>query len=71
MVEGQEDCLEEETLGGGGAGKWGRRRGMGDTESLRWAEREGKETSGQQKGSEKALRTDRGLRSGRGHTEGQ
>lgn len=41
LVEVQKDSLDEETL-------WsGRRRGMGDTESLWWAQREGKETSRQ------------------------
>lgn len=38
MVGDQEGCLEEENLWGGLEG-WVRRRGMGDTESLRWAER--------------------------------
>lgn len=51
----QEGCLEEEALWGGLEGSV-RRRGVGDTESLRWAERGGKEMSGQQKSSEKALR---------------
>lgn len=66
----QEGCLEEETLWGGLEG-WVRRRGVGDTESLRWAERGGKEMSGQHKSSEKALRRERALRSGRGHAGGQ
>lgn len=48
LVGDQEGCLEEETLWGVLEG-WVRRRAMGDTESLRWAERGGKELSAQQK----------------------